>query len=100
VNNSLEIIKTMVDDLTYEGIKLLSPIVLELTAKDWSEVAMGLESDRRMVNVIDFDYEGHKRRDSISYHLGYVEVVISKKKALLVGRVAALKQELAALERM
>ena len=38
MNNSLEIIRRMVDDLASRNIKIIAPIVLELTAKDWNSI--------------------------------------------------------------
>ena len=90
MNNNLEIIKSMVDQLARSNIKLLAPIVLELTAKDWNEMSIG----------IDYYQKSHMMElgDSVSYWNGNIEVCISKKKAMTDDRITELKQELAALE--
>lgn len=97
MNNSLEIIRRMVDDLASRNIKILAPIVLELTAKDWNEMSIGIEFDRRVMKTIEQDVDNFKLVDTVSYINGYVEVSISKKKALKDERVKALKEELEAL---
>ena len=88
MNNALEIIKDLVDQLARENVKVLAPIVLELTAKDWNGMSVGIE------------YDNYKLHDSFSYIIGNVEVSVSKKKAMATDRIDALKEELKALEGM